>query len=669
MSPARQLTHLQILAHTDDDLYFMVPDLLQTLRAGTAVVCVYLTAGEADGRNVPTSDRNRLDYPQDFEGYTTGRQSGLRAAYSAIVTGRRDAVWKRTTLDVRDGVVAEVNTFEEGCSPVTLIFLNLRMGPGDARVRLRTLWTGDSEAQETLRPTDSPIPGASGSYRFTREGLLTTLVDLLEAYQPSVVRVMDPDPDHTKYGDGPTHYCDNEDHTAAALFAMEALRRYDVAGHPQRVTTESYRGYWNKLWPFNLSGAAFAEKVKYLSIYGGEDGHKCDQPLLCGDRQLGNRSYNRGYGQSTTYRYHGSTSWLRRMRDGRLAAFGVLDGRPARWLESAAGSGTWTGPESFGGSAGADEEAFLPLLEVVRDTDGRLHAFGIRATFSANIYGHVRDVVLASETDRQGEFADWENLGNPYNGSGPNPIKRREIGSPAAVVDGKGRLRFFVRNFGSGMSARVRELDGTWGPWLDHGGRSQDGYHAIRTCRGTIELYGGSVGDGVQPGIVRWSQQNAEGAIEPAYNTLLPAPAGPPTVVELPDGRLLLLVRQPNTAWVVAYRQERPGGRWDPTAHFLGGDGGIGLLAALVLNDDQGVVIAQRNDAGRISVCLQPAAGDGFHTRWVDLGGSPVLRTPAIETDATGLPTVAVVGADGRLRSIRLSAAKGVLTPHEWVTA
>ncbi|MFB7664196.1 PIG-L family deacetylase [Kitasatospora sp. NPDC056138] len=664
--------HMQIVAHTDDDLYFMVPDLLHTVRAGIPVVCVYLTAGEADGRNVATSDPKRGDAPVDFEGYTTGRQAGLRAAYSAMVTGHRDAVWERGTRTIRDGVVAEVNTLTDGPAPITLIYLNLRMVQEDQPpARLRTLWTGEVESEPTLRPTDSPIPGASGTYRMTREGLIGSLVDLLTEYRPTVVRTLDPDPDHLKYDNGRAHYCDHEDHTASAQFAFTALRRYDTAGHHQPLVVESYRGYWNKLWPFNLSGAAFAEKMKYLNIYGGVDGHDCENPALCGDRQLGDRSYNRGYGQSTTYRYHGTTNWLQRQADGRLVAFGVLNGRPVQWTETEAGSGTWSEPAALGtwsDGQGDDESILLPQLDVVEDRKGRFHVLGLKATLSAGIYGHSRDVVRAWQSVPSGTFGTWENLGNPYNPEGNNPVKRREIGMPVGAVDAEGRLYFVTRNFGFGLSARRCGTDGDWSGWLDYSGRSQDGYSTVTTARGTIEIYGGSVGDGVQPGVIRWRQRAAGGAATPEYDTYLPAPAGTPSVLEQPDGRLLLLVRQPQTAWVLGYRQTEPGGRWDTTPFLLGGDGGFGPLAVRLLPDLDKLLVAQRNDAGTVSVTLQPAQGEPLHNEWIDLGDGPFIHSPSIAVDADGTPTVAVIGTDGRLRTNRLQLVEGELKPEGWQT-
>ena len=42
---------LQILAHPDDDLYFMNPDTQHTLDSGVPLVSVYVTGGEANGDN------------------------------------------------------------------------------------------------------------------------------------------------------------------------------------------------------------------------------------------------------------------------------------------------------------------------------------------------------------------------------------------------------------------------------------------------------------------------------------------------------------------------------------------------------------------------------------------------------------------------------------------
>src|SRR5690349_8766210 len=58
---------LVIVAHQDDDLLFMQPDLLEAVRRGRGVTTVYVTAGNGKGG---TSAASR-------------RYAGLRAAYGA----------------------------------------------------------------------------------------------------------------------------------------------------------------------------------------------------------------------------------------------------------------------------------------------------------------------------------------------------------------------------------------------------------------------------------------------------------------------------------------------------------------------------------------------------------------------------------------------------------
>lgn len=42
---------LQIVAHPDDDLYFMNPATFQAMKAGVRTTTVYLTSGDAQGEN------------------------------------------------------------------------------------------------------------------------------------------------------------------------------------------------------------------------------------------------------------------------------------------------------------------------------------------------------------------------------------------------------------------------------------------------------------------------------------------------------------------------------------------------------------------------------------------------------------------------------------------
>lgn len=122
---ARSVLH--IIAHQDDDLYFMNPDLIRSLRDGDQVTTVVVTAGEGDGVNADTGDPGRAGETPDYAGYSTERGCGLRSAYARMVTGDRDHPWRREAVDLVPGFAAERFVLT-GHDDVCLYFLQLHMG-------------------------------------------------------------------------------------------------------------------------------------------------------------------------------------------------------------------------------------------------------------------------------------------------------------------------------------------------------------------------------------------------------------------------------------------------------------------------------------------------------------------------------------------------------------
>ncbi|WP_328314797.1 PIG-L family deacetylase [Streptomyces sp. NBC_00442] len=637
--------HMQICAHTDDDLYFMTPDLLQSVRAGVPVVSVYLTTGEADGLNLASDDPARKTATPDYPGYTAARQHGIRAAYAAMITGSRRAPWVRETLDVSEGVVAEINTLEEG--RVTLIFLNLRTCVALPEQKVLHLWSNKITELGTLRPSDSPIPARGDGRTLTRDGVISTLADLLTAYRPAVVRVMNPDPDRTRY-DSATDtitYCDNSDHTAAALFALAALRVYEARDQSHRPVVESYSGYCNKLQPDNLSPAAAAEKFHYLAIYGGEDGHECTKgPGQCGDRPLGNRAFNRYYGQSTTHRWRGSTTWLQPRGDGRLTAFAVLGGRPVLWIQDTPGGDSWSGPETLGLWPDGDEARCLPRLDAVRDGQGRIHVFAVRALIALDPEEHRREVMHLQQDTPDGRFGAWQSLSSPHDRH--NAIRRRALGMPTALTTSSGHPQIVLRNFGTGLSARTA-TDGGWGPWTDLHGGTLEGASAITLRNGHSEIYATT-----KTSMLRWHQPKPDGPLARDYATQLARPAGSTTLLEQTDGRLVMFSRQPGTGWLLAHRQLEPGGAWDTQPQLVDTTPGFGSVAATPLAGDSAVVLVQRRDDGTLAFSRQPLDGSPFSTEWAPCGGGPFAHTQAAALDAEGRLVVTTIGIDAQLHVI-----------------
>src|SRR4051812_726119 len=113
---------LVIVAHQDDDLYFMQPDLLEAVQNGTGITTVYVTAGD------------------DMHGPKAAelRYAGLRYAYGAVAG----------SLDWRCGYITIATHVAQHCHladrPVSLIFLAYPDGGvhGELANSLLDLWQG-----------------------------------------------------------------------------------------------------------------------------------------------------------------------------------------------------------------------------------------------------------------------------------------------------------------------------------------------------------------------------------------------------------------------------------------------------------------------------------------------------------------------------------------------
>ncbi|BFU44809.1 PIG-L family deacetylase [Krasilnikovia sp. MM14-A1004] len=635
--------HLHITAHPDDDLYFFNPDLLQDVVDGTHILGICLTTGEADGKNFPAGNPLIKEQPVRFTDYAAARQNGLRAAYARMAVGDAGSPWKRVATTTRTGAPVEVATLV-AAPRIRLMFLNLwndgANDPDFGRGNVRALWSGTQPQAPTMQPTGSPVPGG---FVHTRQSLVDTLVELVTDFDPHCIRLMDPDPDfqvhdatHPRNADS-GNFSDNGDHTAAALFSWAAVQEYWRRGHDG--VADSYRGYYNQRWPQNLRKDAYDQKLEVLATYGGGDGRPCTDPVGCGDLKLGNRAASREYGWSTTHRYGTSVSWLHPAGDGALHAFAVHGGRLVRWAEKAPGAQSWQAGEVIGG---AD---LLPYVTVGRNRAGGLQAFGIRMIPAGDPQQQVRELGTFAQPAPGAAFGAWEGLGNPHEAE-RDPTRRRRIGMPVVGRFGDGRLAVFVRNGGTGLSARIQDAGGTWRPWADlGGGDSQDGLSVVTVAGGLVEVYAST-----HTGVLRWYQERADGPWlrQPLR---IPAPAAPPTVVSLADGRLVLLVREGATADVLAYVQPSPG-TWDLRRPLrLGSDGGFGPVAAALAPADGRLLLAIRNNRGTVSV--RPTDGSGTDGNWAKVGLA-VFHSPAVAADQQGRPVVVALQRDGQPRVRRM---------------
>lgn len=644
---------LQIVAHPDDDLFFMNPATFQTVKAGTPTTTVYLTNGDSDGRN---RSPWQLTAPvADQEAYGKARQNGIRAAYGAMVFGDRTAAWTSSTLPTEDGAVAEVYTLTD--APwIKLIFLNIRQHgiEGGLPRSLHVLWQGEEERVRTLVVSGGIV---NEQHWYTRSGLVDTLVQILDLTRPTLVRTLDPDPDRLVHDERfPQRYdfgdhADHCDHTAAALFASLALEQYEGPDEGRTFVVEAFRGYYNERWPHGLGTTTVSLKEYFLNIYGAADGYDCGDPAGSGDYAVGLSARSTGWVQSTTPR-HPNGPWLGLDARGRLTAFAVVNQQAALWLESQAGSGQFRGPFLLGGGP------LSPGLTASLTPDARWQVFARRMSHIGPDHAHRREIVVLEQAERDGVFTDWSILGNPSAGQ---PGRDRHLGVPAVTRDALGRLHLFVRNAGQGLHTRIQETNGAWGKWTDlRGHELQEGVSALTAPNGRVEIFAAS-----REGVFHWVQGRHQEELLRAPRFRLKVPASPATAVVQPNGRVMTVFRQPETGRLLMAEEDTPGGRWSKPPVSIGGRGGYGAVACAASPDmELGTLVATLSDLGGVAYRFVPG-GHPWQELSTDALGGPPAYAPAAAFDTLGRAWIAVLGVDGRLAVAR-QAGRGSVGFDAW---
>lgn len=249
---------LQVVAHEDDDLLFLSPDLLHDVQAGRCVRTVVVTTGDAARGTA----------------YWHGRELGSRAAY-ARMAGVPDE-WTTSDAGI-PGHPAPLLTLTAD-PRVSLVFLRLpdgnRRGTGmqvHDHESLMRLWQG-------LIPTISAVDDSS---TYTADTLTTALTTLVDAFRPTTVRTQD--------WTIPFQTGDNADHTATALFVREADR-----GTTTPHVLLAYGGYpmWTRM-P-NVGLADLRGKTAAFVAYAHHDSLMCLEPW-CADSVVAALRLSRQY--------------------------------------------------------------------------------------------------------------------------------------------------------------------------------------------------------------------------------------------------------------------------------------------------------------------------------------------------------------------------------------
>ncbi|MFD9475589.1 PIG-L family deacetylase [Streptomyces nojiriensis] len=609
---------LQVIAHPDDDLYFMNPDLRYSISAGHPVTSVYLTSGEADGINAGAA--KAATTKPDKPAYAEARQNGIRAAYAKMATGDRGSPWTRTVVPTRGGGHAEVDVLVAK-PQVNLVWLQLREAGSvydNAPDSLHGLWDGKVPRLDSMLASGTPV---KEKFSYSKDQVVQTLVGILEQYRPTTVRSQDPTPGRhpdTK------RYTDHQDHFYGARFVQLATAAYakDVTDRPH-FAVQNYSGYINGSLPSTLDPDEAKEKLDILGTYAWLDQQNhCNSPAGCGDLKVSDQPGGRRWSDSINYTRGTSTSWLTSDAEHGLWAFKVLDGQVALWHRPGL-AGRWKGPDLLPGT-GMD-----PGVSTVTLADGRIAAFGTRTSFGAKPTDYKREVVyVVQKQPGAEEFTEWQSLGTPETA---DETWTSDISAPAVSVDGTGQLAAYVRDGAYSLRGRVQRADGSWGPWEKYGGTDLHGSPATATDGAGRRM----VFCATSKSVVGWVQPKPGAPLGQVTATGLPDTTLPLTA-DGREGGVRLWFRKPGSGNVRTALITGEGGLKVSQMTDLGGLQGFGSVTA------SGHLLAGRTAGGQ----LGSEAGPG--RPWER---SPLMFVGAPSSTMTGksLVSLAVVGLDARL--------------------
>lgn len=469
---------MAFVAHLDDDLLFMNPDIASNIQAGGCVRLVYLTASDAG----------------EGESYMLGRERGVRSAYAYMA--HQPDEWKEDSGTAGGRRIARFTL--KGNPRVQLWHM-----------RLKDPWLGKGWGSLTPLSRTESVPGQNvdtlGPYAesYTREQLIDTLADLIRQYAPTTVRHLD-DTIAVPY----TQLCwrcaghGHPDHIASARLAREAMLRA-----PGNYAEMGYVDYPSQERATNLTQAEIASKSLIFQHYAWNDYHYCAGPTGCKEpagpaaawvqrayyvsrQDIAPQLYPDGRGGMVVFaagetngavnRWDtGERRWqsLGGRTSGPLVSFSHTDGTAglmARdplggvWANKQRHDGTWQGWQALGGLRVTQIPAVAPRGEaaaVALGYDGLLHW------------------ITPSGID--GSWGAWQDL----------PLLEGVTGSPAAALGGDGRYIIFAIT-GTGELYYTRQLPAAksqlpeWQDWRRvPAPQAAGGLAAIRNHQNRVELY------------------------------------------------------------------------------------------------------------------------------------------------------------------------------------
>jgi LmbE family N-acetylglucosaminyl deacetylase len=246
-------TVMNIVAHEDDDLLFMNPDLIHSIEAGDCVRTIYITAGDSG----------------QGQFYWLGREQGAEAAYSQMLGSK--AVWIQKIVSLSSHEYITVAN-PKGNSHVSLIFMHLPDGDihgnGFSSSANESLVKLENGSIKTFNSVDHQ------SY-YSLSDLTAAITSLLHVYQPAEIR--------TQANYVSKQYPDHSDHIAVGNLVTTAYKQYEQQQYSGKVTIplEFYIGYPIHGMPANVSGSDLQKKEAAYMQYAKHDSAVCQTTAQC----------------------------------------------------------------------------------------------------------------------------------------------------------------------------------------------------------------------------------------------------------------------------------------------------------------------------------------------------------------------------------------------------
>jgi LmbE family N-acetylglucosaminyl deacetylase len=239
-------TTLVMVAHEDDDLLFMNPDINSQIQSGDCVRVVYLTAGDDGGAAF----------------YWLDRQEGSETAYSTMIGQMNN--WIERTVEIAPNEYATLATPSDN-SKVSLLFMHLPDG-NLAGQGFKTY--GYQSIHKLYSGTIGTINSVDGQSHYTKPQLTGALSTIINFYKPNQLWTQ------SSYVDSSA---DHSDHGTTGKFATAAV----LGSNNTSLSTTYYMGYQMNALPSDLNQTDQSNKQTIFKQYAEHDPNICEGTTLC----------------------------------------------------------------------------------------------------------------------------------------------------------------------------------------------------------------------------------------------------------------------------------------------------------------------------------------------------------------------------------------------------